>query len=724
MLVKRPFYTKPHFWRWALVVSLVLVYCGLFWNDVVGVFLRVGWNLVLGVPNPVPSGYVDPRTQLPQAIENLVKFVLAFAVFLPVFILFVSQFILPVRTLAERQMVFDRLMRYASGTHGPAIFIHEGKYVARAEELNLPYPGVIFVDMSSAIVLERKSKPAPPDKPIRTLADQLAGRPGVYRLPKVVRAEGPGIVFMSEKERIRGVADLRRQMRANNGAPGPDGKPEGVKAYTGDGIEVSSAALPVIFTLGQLPDVLDVAYVGGEKPENLRVITIGTKNVKEQQGNEIRWRKVEFVKAISVDGDLADMDLEDKREIHGFAQDRLQIETFLEVLERYSLDETAVLSFVRSLGLKRAGAVEQFINSLYANRQAVYRTFVNRMKPVDTDMMHRFVINKGFLYQLADALTGDKSEAAQVRSFIDQLFTTYRGQVLDFYSRLDDTTRNHIARFVRRFYTEQQIPSSYRPPRQIGSSPFYFDERRVFAALYANARYPGKEDSIEDWTKLPSQVATEYYRTFIAHYTLNELLGLDNLEKPPMVGKAKAQYSRAVRHQGVLAYRLIRRRDGEDPRVGDILTPDTYRLDHPVLELRNPKVLRDRGIKVIAAAFSELRISDPEIRQQRLDNWMAHWQSTTEETMSEFEIDIMRSRAQARAKAQRELIQNLSNIFSQPYTKEAMAVRIFQSLESAAADPETRRLLPQDTLAFIQNLRGWLLKDTPPGTPPPAPPEF
>ena len=54
-----------------------------------------------------------------------------------------------------------------------------------------------------------------------------------------------------------------------------------------------------------------------------------------------------------------------------------------------------------------------------------------------------------------------------------------------------------------------------------------------------------------------------------------------------------------------------------------------------------------------------------------------------------------------------------SNIFkSDPYDNEAMALRVFQALESAAADPTTRALLPDETIELLLDLRRWFL---PPG---------
>lgn len=717
MLVKKPFYQKNTFWRWAFVIGLVLIYCLLFWDDVISIILRGIWVLIFGYPELVPNDYIDPIVYLPQAIENVLKFAIVFSIFLPLSILFASQFILPVQTWSERKKVYDRLSRYAFGQHGPAIFIRNGKQIARPEELKRPYPGVVFVDMNSAVLLERISKPAAPTKPDRTLMDILTGHQPKYRTPRVARVEGPGIAFISGKERIRGVADLRRQVRANTGPMGEDGKPEGVRAYTRDGIEVSSAAISAVFTLGQQPDVLDVAYVDGNKPENLRVLTIATKLVKDETIPG-RWHKVKYIKGISQDNDAKDMDIEDKREIHGFSQDRLHLEHILDELEKRSLGEEKLLNFVRQLGIKNEGPVEWLINNLYTNNKQAYRTFINRLKPADTETMHRFVINKSVIHQLVREIAG-ASNAKQVGEFIEQLFTTYREQVLEFYYGLDDTTRDIINRFTQRFYTEQQISPSFKPPRKIGSSPFYFDERRVFAALYANARNP-QENSVDDWTKLSPQIATEFYRSIIARYKFDELFKLENSDTPLAQEEAKPMLKRALCYQGVLAYHLLRRKDDKYPQVGDELSNADYILDHPILELRNPKVLRDRGIKVIASGFSALRLSK-DIQQQRIDNWLARWEVEAQRTMTDDEIEIMRIRGQARANAQRELIQDLSNIFSQPYTKEAMAVRIFQTLEAAAADPQTRRLLPMDTLSFIQNLRSWLLDNSRISHPAPQP---
>ncbi len=135
-----------------------------------------------------------------------------------------SCFVLPVRTRKEWWEVFYRLIWYLLGEHGPAIFVKQGQIVAAPEELKRKGPGVILVDPSSAVVLQREYVRQP--------------------LRKSVRVEGPGIVFMKARERLpeSNVLDLRKQIRFVNNVLG----------LTREGIEVS-ATITVIFRLAPPP---------------------------------------------------------------------------------------------------------------------------------------------------------------------------------------------------------------------------------------------------------------------------------------------------------------------------------------------------------------------------------------------------------------------------------------------------------------------------------------
>lgn len=114
-----------------------------------------------------------------------------------------SQYILPVRTLQERQGAIDRLFLYVSGGHGPIVFVRDGELIGSAEELKRKGAGVILLDGSSGVVLEKGLK--------------------------FSRAHGPGIAFLDYKERIAATLDLRKQSRSQEAA-----------ALTRDGIEIKT----------------------------------------------------------------------------------------------------------------------------------------------------------------------------------------------------------------------------------------------------------------------------------------------------------------------------------------------------------------------------------------------------------------------------------------------------------------------------------------------------
>ena len=95
--------------------------------------------------------------------------------------------------------------------------------------------------------------------------------------------------------------------------------------------------------------------------------------------------------------------------------------------------------------------------------------------------------------------------------------------------------------------------------------------------------------------------------------------------------------------------------------------------------------------------------------KQRLDNWRAGWDTDTTIARARYELNAMRIRSREQAQAQQELAVNLSQIFQrEERSDEVLALRIFQALEKYAADPQTNRLLPGDTINLLGRLRDWL----------------
>lgn len=147
----------------------------------------------------------------PSNFANWMVDIVAFGMMFLITLTLASQFVLPVRTIKERRAAYERMMAYVSGIHGPIVFVRDGQLVGSAEELKRKGVGVILVDGSSAVVLER-------------------GR-------SYSRAAGPGIVFTAYNERLASTFDLRKQSRSQE-----------TSALTKDGIELKTS-VSVTFAL-------------------------------------------------------------------------------------------------------------------------------------------------------------------------------------------------------------------------------------------------------------------------------------------------------------------------------------------------------------------------------------------------------------------------------------------------------------------------------------------
>ena len=101
------------------------------------------------------------------------------------FLLFFSQFVLPVINLPERIKAIQRLLLYILGDHGPAFFIENGELRERRIDRSKNGPGVIILDTASAAVLRTPTR---------------------YK-----GAIGPGIAFTERNDIIAGIVDLHIQ---------------------------------------------------------------------------------------------------------------------------------------------------------------------------------------------------------------------------------------------------------------------------------------------------------------------------------------------------------------------------------------------------------------------------------------------------------------------------------------------------------------------------------
>ncbi len=575
MLKPTPVYKKARFWRRLIPMAILF-----FWFIWLLPDLRQAVLWFLGA-NPM-TGDALRNMEIRRGV--LVTFIncIGLPLFFILGVALVSQFVLPVRTWEERRNVFARLFMYFFNSHGPAVFIQEGKEVANPEELKNSRPGVALVDLTSAIVLERQpfisdmaEDDGNPDSESRPsyFAYQQRGifRRSIYGMvggvierekgkeQEIARASGPGIVFTQYGEKVRGVVSLRRQFRVQ----------PFTTAMSRDGFEVFGHVI-CIFSLSEPPDVLKVGYPiefsGDLQASQLRVVNV------DAQGK--------------ITGFSDELDDDDKQEIHQFAR-------------RY--------------------------------RQPV--------EPV-----------------------------------------------------AEEDNKNKKSK-------KKKEPSY--------SVPYPFDPDRVFRAVYADTRL-AKENKIESWLDLPSKVAVETFRNMVALENYADLYKPKDPKDFPLLQRLKPAFSKKVRNQGVLSYRFARPWGERRLAVGQMWNEEQLEI-LPVTALRTSKVLRDRGIRVIAGSFPELRPANPLVRKVLFEHWRAPWQKDTEKTLAVYDYEQIRVRADARIKIQKQIAQSLSFILDdQSVSQDAVALRLLASLESFASEKTTNLLVPHEVVNLLTDMRQWM----------------
>jgi hypothetical protein len=269
---------------------------------------------------------------------------------------------------------------------------------------------------------------------------------------------------------------------------------------------------------------------------------------------------------------------------------------------------------------------------------------------------------------------------------------------------LEDDDRNEINHF---FWVDNRRNQfwAYVPLDPLAPLPV-FDPNRVYAAVSSQAR--NAEERVVPWDELPIEIAIDSYRDILQSANYNEFFGEQNDVVLPLLSY-KSKQRKAMVNNGVLAYRHVRHHSGAPLQNDTIYRENELRIS-AIRHLTTPKLLRDRGIKVIASGFGELIPVDDAIYRQRLETWRAPWQKDAEILRARQDLEAMRIRSRARAEAQRGLTMTLANILQKhPHSDEIAALRVLQALEAAASDPHTKQLLPSDTITLMRTIHDWLL---------------
>jgi hypothetical protein len=277
---------------------------------------------------------------------------------------------------------------------------------------------------------------------------------------------------------------------------------------------------------------------------------------------------------------------------------------------------------------------------------------------------------------------------------------------------LDEQDKREIHDFSQDFlyYIEPNSPLDLNQT-QNENPPYSIDESRILASVYSRARNVGDHQSLSRWTDLPVMVSIETFRNLIARHTLDTLYFPEDPVKFPLYSEVKPEFAHRIRYMGVIAYQFIQRIDGLRPQIGQRVDHRYFRISS-VQNLHGSKMLRDRGIKIITAGFSELTPTDPDVSHQRVKNWRARWQQEANLILAGQDQELIRIKNESRTNKEREMVEKLSSFFQDPsYSEENLAMQIFQELEKASSDPLTRQQIPRETINQLRSIRFWLLPD-------------
>lgn len=291
-------------------------------------------------------------------------------------------------------------------------------------------------------------------------------------------------------------------------------------------------------------------------------------------------------------------------------------------------------------------------------------------------------------------------------------------RVTGFTDDLDAEDRAEIHAFAMRAgqlqMADRPVFAPYSPLPNTSTQAF--NPERVFAAAYAQAR--NAEQKILPWDQLPTQVAAGIYRELLMQVNYDDLYDVRERQTSFPLPDYKTKLRLAMRNNGILAFRLVQHVKGEPFVQGHIYRAEDVFVSQP-RALTNSKILRDRGIKVLFSSFGDLFPVNEEVYQQRFNTWRASWESELNIKYANHELEAMRVHSRAYIQAQQELWRSLQQLFEpNAYTDEALALRILQAMDQAAADPRTRSLLPSNTMDMMRYLHSLLL---PPETPNPQP---
>lgn len=312
--------------------------------------------------------------------------------------------------------------------------------------------------------------------------------------------------------------------------------------------------------------------------------------------------------------------------------------------------------------------------------------------------------------EILDVCLGEKGERVLVISWEGSPPPGFR-KIKTLSAELRPEDEREIINFARSHPDASTIKSD--APQ--GDFPFTFDPKRIEQAVYTltHLNDPAPSPSLsKKWFDWPVDVVAEKFRILLAQHPYLELYDFDN-SHAYTIKKLKSDISKQARNVGVLAYRVVTLHSRNPLQEGQTYSEKSL-LFYPPRQLTNSQVLRDRGIKVLSAGCGDLSLETEGVSQNLKQTWLSKKEKEVALKEADNSLEIARIRNRARVRAQQSMLFHLSKILeNRDYPQEALAILVFQELETAAANPSTRKLLPEHTLDMLANIREMLASDKP-----------
>lgn len=344
------------------------------------------------------------------------------------------------------------------------------------------------------------------------------------------------------------------------------------------------------------------------------------------------------------------------------------------------------------------------------------RTQVRARKPVQADTRDAIRVKTGVtcIFTLGEppevldvCLGGADGKEVFVIEWDDKMPVAYK-RIKSLSRALDPGDEQEIYDF----WSRHPDPAAVLTDVPDSGFPYTLDAQRVEQAIYfQNLKTDPKafgDLTFRKWFEVPVDVTAEKFRILLSQQPYLKLYSPEDPKNFPLKD-LKKDLIRHVRNTGVLAYRLVVLREGGNPNAERLYFTSEL-MFYPPRNLERMDVLRDRGIKVITCSFGELEPVEQTVRDHMFDSWRSIKQREAALKVADSTLEISRIRNQARIRAQQSMIYQLTQVLeNHEYPREALAMLIYQELEAAAANPETRKLLPEDTLSLLTGIGTMLL---------------